>query len=223
MYKRQTHNHVVGILGPHNQRTRPWCHEVVEIPNRDSIRSLDVITSFAASNYVFDIFFSLLLSRCQEPVSYTHLLHGVHIAQKSVSQEFAPVAMQKIQCYDGCTRSERNLQFGQIAKNMQNVKRDSNNHPCNFWKVEGCFGLFIIATFIGFTALVAFISWLKTKNDKLDTQDGYFLAGRGLSGLVIAGSLELTNLSTEQLVGQSGQSYATNMGASCLLYTSRCV
>lgn len=145
--------------------------------------------------------------------NHKRILHGVHIAQKSVSQEFTPVAMQKIQCYDGCTRSERNLQFGQIAKNMQNVKRDSNNHPCNFWKVEGCFGLFIIATFIGFTALVAFISWLKTKNDKLDTQDGYFLAGRGLSGLVIAGSLELTNLSTEQLVGQSGQSYATNMGA----------
>lgn len=38
----------------------------MEIPNRDSILSLDVITSFAASNYVFDIFFSLLLSRCQE-------------------------------------------------------------------------------------------------------------------------------------------------------------
>ena len=36
---------------------------------------------------------------------------------------------------------------------------------------------------------------------------------RGLTGLVIAGSLELTNLSTEQLVGQTGQSYATNMGA----------
>lgn len=34
-----------------------------------------------------------------------------------------------------------------------------------------------------------------------------------MSGLVIAGSLELTNLSTEQLVGQTGQSYATNMGA----------
>lgn len=61
-----THNHVVGILGPHNQNIRPWCHEVVEIPNRDSILSLDVITSFAAGNYVFDIFFSMLLSHCQE-------------------------------------------------------------------------------------------------------------------------------------------------------------
>lgn len=61
-----THNHVVGILGPHNHRTRSWCHEVVEIPNRDSVLSLDVISSFVAGNYVFDVFFSLLLSRCQE-------------------------------------------------------------------------------------------------------------------------------------------------------------
>ena len=70
-----------------------------------------------------------------------------------------------------------------------------------------------IVTFVAFTALVAVISWFKTRDDKLDTQEGYFLAGRGLSGLVIAGSLEMTNLSTEQLVGQAGQSYATNMGA----------
>ncbi len=73
--------------------------------------------------------------------------------------------------------------------------------------------MFIIATFVLFTVLVAVISWYKTRDDKLDSQEGYFLAGRGLSGLVIAGSLELTNLSTEQLVGQTGQSYATNMGA----------
>lgn len=73
--------------------------------------------------------------------------------------------------------------------------------------------MFIIATFVLFTVLVAVISWYKTRDDKLDSQEGYFLAGRGLSGLVIAGSLEMTNLSTEQLVGQSGQSYAANMSA----------
>ncbi len=53
-----THNRVVGILGPHNEITRKWCHEVVEIPNRDSVPSLDVITSFSDTNYVLDIFFS---------------------------------------------------------------------------------------------------------------------------------------------------------------------
>lgn len=61
-----TNNHIVGILGPHSQVTGKWCHEVVEIPNRDSVLSLDVITSFMAGNYVFDIFFYMLLAGCQE-------------------------------------------------------------------------------------------------------------------------------------------------------------
>lgn len=61
-----TNNHIVGILGPYNEKIRQWCHETVEIPNRDSILSLDVITSFAAANYVLDIFFSMLLARRQE-------------------------------------------------------------------------------------------------------------------------------------------------------------
>lgn len=72
--------------------------------------------------------------------------------------------------------------------------------------------LFIILTFIGFTALVALISWYKTKDDDLSTEAGYFLAGRSLTGVVIAGSLMLTNLSTEQMIGLNGQSYMTNMG-----------
>lgn len=73
--------------------------------------------------------------------------------------------------------------------------------------------LIIVLSFIAFTGLVALLSWYKTRDDNLSTKEGYFLAGRGLSGLVIAGSLEMTNLSTEQLVGQAGQSYSTNMGA----------
>ena len=40
---------------------------------------------------------------------------------------------------------------------------------------------------------------------------GYFLAGRGLPGIVIAGSLLLTNLSAEQLVSTNGQGWASNM------------
>lgn len=72
--------------------------------------------------------------------------------------------------------------------------------------------MFTVITFLLFTALVAVISAFKTREENLDTQDGYFLAGRSLTGPVIAGSLMLTNLSTEQLVGQAGQTYATNMG-----------
>lgn len=71
--------------------------------------------------------------------------------------------------------------------------------------------LLTIVSFIFFTALVAVISWWKTKEEKLDTADGYFLAGRGLSGIVIAGSMLLTNISAEQIVGLSGQAYMKNI------------
>ena len=67
-------------------------------------------------------------------------------------------------------------------------------------------------SFVLFTALVAIISAWKTRDEQLDTAEGYFLAGRGLPGVVIAGSLLLTNLSAEQLVGLNGQSWKTNMG-----------
>src|SRR5699024_11633309 len=40
---------------------------------------------------------------------------------------------------------------------------------------------------------------------------GYFLAGRGLTGGCIAGSLVLTNLSAEQLIGLNGQAYNANL------------
>ncbi|MGM9629455.1 solute:sodium symporter family transporter [Butyricicoccus sp.] len=71
--------------------------------------------------------------------------------------------------------------------------------------------IWVVITFLFFTVLVAVISAVKTRGDKLDTNDGYFLAGRGLPGFVIAGSLLLTNLSAEQLVGTNGQGWATNM------------
>lgn len=70
---------------------------------------------------------------------------------------------------------------------------------------------FTLISFIAFTALVAIISWWKTRDDDLSTKDGYFLAGRGLTGIVIAGSLMMTNLSAEQLVGLNGQSFSSNM------------
>ncbi|WP_153720753.1 solute:sodium symporter family transporter [Sporosarcina cascadiensis] len=61
-----------------------------------------------------------------------------------------------------------------------------------------------------FMALVAYISYLKTRNS-IDDSDGYFLAGRGLTGGFIAGSLLLTNLSAEQLIGLNGQAYRSNL------------
>lgn len=71
--------------------------------------------------------------------------------------------------------------------------------------------LLTVGSFLFFTGLVAVLSWYMTRGDNLDTQDGYFLGGRSLTGVVIAGSLMLTNLSTEQMVGLNGQSYMTTM------------
>ena len=71
--------------------------------------------------------------------------------------------------------------------------------------------MFTAVTFVAFTALVGIISWWKTRGDNLDTQDGYYLAGRGLTGPVIAGSLLMTNLSAEQLVGNNGQAVRIGM------------
>jgi len=66
-------------------------------------------------------------------------------------------------------------------------------------------------SFIAFTALVAYVSWQKTRNDDHESSSGYFLAGRSLGWVVIAGSLLLTNLSTEQLVGMNGGGFEHGM------------
>ena len=70
-----------------------------------------------------------------------------------------------------------------------------------------------LASFVAVTALVAFISWLKTRGTDETSQDGYFLGGRSLTGIVIFGSLMMTNLSAEQLVGRNGQGYAAGITA----------
>ena len=63
-----------------------------------------------------------------------------------------------------------------------------------------------------FMGLVAWISYRKTKGD-VGTRDGYFLAGRGLGAVFIAGSLLLTNLSAEQLIGLNGSAYGFNLSS----------
>lgn len=60
---------------------------------------------------------------------------------------------------------------------------------------------FTLISFLIFTSLVALVSWRATRRDDHESSTGYFLAGRSLGWVVIAGSLLLTNLSTEQLVG----------------------
>lgn len=63
-----------------------------------------------------------------------------------------------------------------------------------------------------FMTLVAFISY-KASKDESSSRDGYFLAGRNLSAVFIAGSLLLTNLSAEQLIGLNGSAYGFNLSS----------
>ncbi len=62
----------------------------------------------------------------------------------------------------------------------------------------------VFGSFIFWTALVALISWWGTRRANNNDARTYFLADRRLPWIQIAGSLLLTNLSTEQLVGLNG-------------------
>lgn len=64
-----------------------------------------------------------------------------------------------------------------------------------------------IASFIGCTLLVAIGTWLVVRKREVSSKDGFFLAGRSLTFPFIAGSLLLTNLSTEQMVGLNGSAF----------------
>ncbi|MEZ6088170.1 MAG: solute:sodium symporter family transporter [Pirellulaceae bacterium] len=68
-----------------------------------------------------------------------------------------------------------------------------------------------ILSFLFFTGLVGLLTWLITRRDDHQTSSGYFLAGRSLSFPLIAGSLLLTNLSTEQMVGLNGAAFTDGL------------
>lgn len=70
-------------------------------------------------------------------------------------------------------------------------------------------------TFLFFTGLVAFLTWWLTRGTNINTDEGYFLAGRSLTGIFIAGSLLLTNLSTEQLIGLNAGSFNEGLSVMC--------
>ncbi len=68
-------------------------------------------------------------------------------------------------------------------------------------------GTLSILSFIGFTLLVAIIAWWSTRSTNERSADGFYLGGRSLGAITIAGSLLLTNLSAEQIVGLNGQAF----------------
>ncbi|MCA9249101.1 MAG: solute:sodium symporter family transporter, partial [Planctomycetales bacterium] len=64
-----------------------------------------------------------------------------------------------------------------------------------------------IVSFVLFTGLVGVLTWWFTRRDDHASSRGYFLGGRSLTFPLIAGSLLLTNLSTEQMVGLNGAAF----------------
>jgi len=64
------------------------------------------------------------------------------------------------------------------------------------------FGVLDIVVFLGFIAAVITIGLWKSRHEK--TSEDYFLAGRGLKWWLIGFSLIAANISSEQLVGMSG-------------------
>ncbi|WDE95336.1 hypothetical protein PQO03_06330 [Lentisphaera profundi] len=62
-------------------------------------------------------------------------------------------------------------------------------------------------SFLMFTLGVLAVTMYLTRKDDHNSSDGYFLGGRSLSAGVICGSLLLTNLSTEQIIGLTGAAY----------------
>jgi SSS family solute:Na+ symporter len=68
-------------------------------------------------------------------------------------------------------------------------------------------GFLTIASFLGFTLFVAIVPWYATRKTDENSAEGYYLGGRTLGAITIAGSLLLTNLSAEQIVGLNGQAF----------------
>lgn len=68
-----------------------------------------------------------------------------------------------------------------------------------------------IAVFLLVTALIGLVTYLHCRGKGHSTESQtkeYFLAGGGLAWYFVAGSITLTNLSTDQLVGMNGQQMA---------------
>lgn len=71
--------------------------------------------------------------------------------------------------------------------------------------------LFSIVSFVAVLLLIYLYAYYRTKDiDKKDSE-GYFLGGRSLVGTTVGMTIIMTNLSTEQLVGQNGQAYVAGM------------
>lgn len=72
-------------------------------------------------------------------------------------------------------------------------------------------GYLSIISFIVIIGLIWGYAYFRSRSIDTNTSEGYFLGGRSLTGFTIAGTIIMANLSTEQIVGQNGQSYQAGM------------
>ena len=68
-----------------------------------------------------------------------------------------------------------------------------------------------IILFIIVVGGVSVYAYVRSKRVNTDNTDGFFMGGRSLTGFTVASTIIMTNLSTEQIVGQNGQSYSVGM------------
>ena len=71
-------------------------------------------------------------------------------------------------------------------------------------------------SFMFCSGFVALVTYFKSRSMRIENYDGYFLANRSLSAGVISGSLLLTNISTEQIIGMNGLAFQD--GVQCIAW-----
>jgi len=74
---------------------------------------------------------------------------------------------------------------------------------------EQAIQLAVFCFVLGAIALITYIKCRGENRHSTDSNKEYFLAGGGLTWVFVAGSITLTNLSTDQLVGMNGNQILT--------------
>lgn len=72
-------------------------------------------------------------------------------------------------------------------------------------------GVFSVISFIIIIGVIWIYAFKRSRAVDNTSSEGFFLGGRSLTGITIAGTIIMTNLSTEQIVGQNGQSFVGGM------------
>ena len=66
-------------------------------------------------------------------------------------------------------------------------------------------------SFFAWTALVAFVSWYKSRKQRLRTPADFFMGSRNLGFWIVGGSLFFTNMSANQFIGENESVFINNM------------